>query len=154
MGVRRPEQAESRAGPPNFLWTYLKPKTKWPPVKQRRRQDQKPALPEPQGMSMPCSLNLADQSTSKSSWECSVTRSPVPTPKKPSTPPSRPWTQNQMEPSTPPPSRPSSVPKPTNSTPKNSKTCSESPPLTETSWTTKDWPTLSPTVKPTSKFNL
>merc|ERR1711942_572420 len=59
-----------------------------------------------------------------------------------------------MEPSTPPPSRPSSVPKPTNSTPKNSKTCSESPPLTETSWTTKDWPTLSPTVKPTRKFNL
>merc|ERR1712121_495355 len=74
------------------------------------------------------------------------------TPKTPSTPPSRPWTQNQMEPSTPPPSRPSSVPKPTNSMPKNSKTCSESPPLTETSWTTKDWPTLSPTVKPTSKF--
>merc|ERR1712135_142642 len=61
---------------------------------------------------------------------------------------------NQMEPSTPPPLRPSSVPKPTNSTPKNSKTCSESPPLTETSWTTKDWPTPSPTVKPTSKFNL
>merc|ERR1711872_597129 len=28
---------------------------------------------------MPCLLNLADQSTSKSSWECSVTRSPVPT---------------------------------------------------------------------------
>merc|ERR1712126_114736 len=52
------------------------------------------------------------------------------------------------------PLRPSSVPKPTNSTPKNSKTCSESPPLTETSWTTKDWPTPSPTVKPTSKFNL
>merc|ERR1712136_20367 len=52
------EQAESRAGPPNFLWTYLKPKTKWPPVKQRRRQDQKPALPEPQGMSMLCSTNL------------------------------------------------------------------------------------------------
>merc|ERR1712136_175316 len=25
---------------------------------------------------------------------------------------------------------------------------------TETSWTTKDWPTPSPTVKPTSKFNL
>merc|ERR1711872_74873 len=101
---------------------------------------------------MPCLLNLADQSTSKSSWECSVTRSPVPTPKIPSTPPSRPWTQNQMDPSTPPPSRPSSVPKPTNSTPKNSKTCSESPLLTETSWTTKDWPTPSPTVKPTSKY--
>merc|ERR1711872_534439 len=101
---------------------------------------------------MPCLLNLADQSTSKSSWECSVTRSPVPTPKIPSTPPSRPWTQNQMDPSTPPPSRPSSVPKPTNSTPKNSKTCSESPLLTEISWTTKDWPTPSPTVKPTSKY--
>merc|ERR1712136_206907 len=58
------------------------------------------------------------------------------------------------EPSTPPPLRPSSVPKPTNSTPKNTWACSESPPLTETSWTTKDWPTPSPTVKPTRKFNL
>merc|ERR1712136_89598 len=57
MGVRRrTEQAESRAGPPNFFVDL--PKTKWPPVKQRRRQDQKPALPEPQGMSMLCSTNL------------------------------------------------------------------------------------------------
>merc|ERR1712002_57636 len=92
--------------------TYTPTKTKWPPVKQRRREDPQPAPREPHRMSSPCSishkskiskiptlpldvnlttkpptkcwLRAMDQLTSKFSWLCSVTKSLVPTLKKPS----------------------------------------------------------------------